>query len=58
MSIIIFFAVVILFSLLLNIIEKVRSYNNASDRSIWEDGDSVVVKPKDAKQKGFNKKIG
>lgn len=58
MSIIIFFAVVILFSLLLNIIEKIRSYNNASDRSIWEDGDSVVVKPKDAKQKGFNKKIG
>lgn len=58
MSIIIFFAVVILFSLLLNIIEKIRSYNNASDRSLWEDGDSVVVKPKDAKQKGFNKKIG
>ncbi len=58
MSIVIFFAVVLLFALLLNVIEKVRSYNNAGDRSIWEDGDSVIVKPKDAKQKGFNKKIG
>lgn len=47
MSILIFFSVVLLFSLALNIVDKVRSYNKRHDCSIWQDGDSVVVKPKD-----------
>ena len=59
MIVLVFFSVVILFSLLLNVIDKVRSYNNQNDRSIWEDGDSVVVKPKDSTGiiGGFGKKL-
>lgn len=48
MIVFVFFGVVILFSLLLNMIEKIRSYNNESDRSVWQDGDSVIVKAKDS----------
>lgn len=59
MIVFVFFGVVILFSLLLNIIDKVRSYNNPEDRSIWEDGDSVVIKSKDSVgiTGGFGKKL-
>ena len=59
MIVLIFFSVVILFSLLLNVIDKIRAYNNRNDRSIWEDGDSVVVKPKDSTGiiGGFGKKL-
>lgn len=59
MIIFVFFGVVVLFSLLLNVIEKVRSYNNYNDRSIWQDGDSVVVRSKDSKGivGGFGKKL-
>lgn len=59
MIVLIFFSVVILFSLLLNVIDKIRAYNNRNDRSIWEDGDSVLVKPKDSKGiiGGFGKKL-
>lgn len=59
MIVFVFFGVVILFSLLLNIIDKVRSYNNEEDRSIWQDGDSVVIKPKDSAgiTGGFGKKL-
>lgn len=59
MIVLVFFSVVILFSLLLNVIDKVRAYNNRNDRSIWEDGDSVVVKPKDSTGiiGGFGKKL-
>lgn len=59
MIVFVFFGVVILFSLTLNIIEKVRSYNNEEDRSVWEDGDSVVIKPKDSMgiTGGFGKKL-
>lgn len=57
MAIFIFFAVVLLFSLALNIYYKVRSFNNSSNRSLWQDGDSIVVKPKDAPESGFNRKI-
>lgn len=59
MIVLVFFSVVILFSLLLNVIDKIRSYNNQNDRSIWEDGDSVVVKPKDSTGiiGGFGKKL-
>lgn len=48
MIVFVFFGAVILFSLLLNMIDKIRSYNNESDRSVWQDGDSVIVKPKDS----------
>lgn len=47
MALIIFFAVVIGFSLTINIIDKVRSYGK-SERSVWEEGDSVVIKDQDA----------
>lgn len=59
MKIIIFFAVVIAFSLILNVIDKVRAYGK-DNRSIWQDGDSVVVKDKDAENVGggFGKRIG
>lgn len=59
MIVLVFFGVVIMFSLTLNVIDKIRSYNNSSDRSVWQDGDSVVVKPKDAKGVGggFGKRI-
>lgn len=46
MMVLVFFGVVILFALALNAIDKIRKYNNKSDQSIWEDGDSVVIKPK------------
>ncbi len=58
MIVIITFGVVLIFALALNVIDKIRSYNNASDRSVWQDGDSVVVKHKDAEESGFNKRIG
>lgn len=58
MIVIIIFGVVLIFALALNVIDKIRSYNNASDRSVWQDGDSVVVKRKDAEESGFNKRIG
>lgn len=52
MMALIFFGVVIAFSLLLTACDKIRSYKNSKDRSVWMDGDSVVVKPKDAKHVG------
>ena len=59
MMVLIFFGVVIAFSLALNIFDKIRSYNHREDRSVWQDGDSIVVKPKDAKGVGggFGKRI-
>lgn len=48
MIVFVFFGVVILFSLLLNIIFKVKDYNHVPDKSLWEDGDSVIIKPKDS----------
>lgn len=49
MIILVFLGIVVLFSLMLNVVDKVRSYNNYNDRSIWLDGDSVVVKSKNSK---------
>lgn len=59
MIVIVFFGVVLLFALLLNVIDKIHSYNNKQDRSLWQDGDSVIVKPKDAKGVGggFGKRL-
>lgn len=59
MSIIIFFSVVILFSVALNVIDKVRSYNHSDDHSVWQEGDSVIIMSKDSKGVvgGFGKKI-
>ena len=42
MSIIILFTVVIVFSLLLTVFDKIRSYKK-QDKSVWVDGDSVHV---------------
>lgn len=60
MVVVVFFSVVILFSIMLNVIDKIRSYNNTEDRSIWQDGDSVVVKPKDSPgvMGGFGRRLG
>jgi len=52
MMALIFFGVVIAFSLMLTAIDKISSYEDSKDRSVWMDGDSVVVKPKDAKNVG------
>lgn len=59
MIVIVFFVVVLVFALLLNVIDKISSYNNHKDRSLWQDGDSVIVKPKDAKGVGggFGKRL-
>jgi len=43
MIIIVFFSVVILFSLVLNAVDKILSYHN-EDKSVWQDGDSVRIK--------------
>ena len=43
MIVLVFFAVVILFSLLLNAIDKIMAYKE-KDHTVWEDGDSVIVK--------------
>lgn len=52
MTVLVFFGVVILFSLTLNVIDKIRAYNDKPNRSIWQDGDSVIVKPKDTQDAG------
>lgn len=58
MAILIFFGVVILFSLTLNVIDKVRAYRNPHHQ-VWEDGDTLIVtSEKDAKAPtGFSHKI-
>lgn len=43
MIVLVFFGVVIFFSLALNAIDKVRSFSHDHE-SIWEDGDSVRIK--------------
>lgn len=60
MYILLFFGTVILFSLALNIIDKVRSYRKPN-RTLWQDGDSVIVKSDDKPDKaptGFSRRIG
>ena len=46
MYIIVFFAVVILFSLVLNAVEKIRMFKR-EEKSVWEDGDSVRIERHD-----------
>jgi len=60
MIVLVFFGIVICFALALTAIDKIHSYNNTNNRSLWMDGDSVVVKPKDAQEAGggFGKRIG
>lgn len=48
MIIVSFFGIVVAFSLLLNVIDKIRSYNKPEDHSVWQDADGVVVKPKNS----------
>jgi len=38
-----FFVVVLLFALVLNAIDKIKSYKK-EEKSVWMDGDSVLVK--------------
>lgn len=60
MTVLVFFGIVLGFSLVLTAFDKIRSYNNSKNRSLWMDGDSVVIKPKDAKEAGggFGKRLG
>jgi len=60
MIVLVFFGIVLSFALALTAIDKIRSYNNTKNRSLWMDGDSVVVKPKDAMDAGggFGKRLG
>jgi len=59
MIVFVFFGVVILFSLLLNVFFKIKDYNQDSEKSVWEDGDSVIIKPKDSPGivGGFGKRL-
>lgn len=41
--VLVFFSVVLLFSLTLNAIYKVKEYKS-DDKTVWEDGDSVCIK--------------
>lgn len=43
MKILVFFGIVLLFSLVLTIIDKISAYH-LDDKSVWEDGDSVRIK--------------
>lgn len=43
MKVLVFFGIVLLFSLVLTIIDKVTAYR-MDDKSVWEDGDSVRIK--------------
>lgn len=52
MSILVFFGVVILFSLGLNAFYKIRAYGQEG-KSLWQDGDSVRVK-----REGKDKQVG
>lgn len=52
MLILTFFGVVLGVALALNVIDKIRSYNNKEDRSVWQEGDSVMVRPKNSKGVG------
>lgn len=58
MVVLIFFGVVILFSITLNVIDKVRAYRKPT-RQVWEDGDTLIITAeKDAKAPtGFSQKI-
>lgn len=46
MIVLVFFGIVILFSLMLNVVDKVRAFNNKEGFSFSFDGDSVMVKSK------------
>lgn len=48
MTVLLFFGVVILFSLTLCIIEKVHAYYKHDGHTIWEDADNVVIKDADS----------
>lgn len=60
MSIIVFFVVIIVFSLGLNAFYKIKDFKR-SDKSLWEDGDSVCVRkgetPSDKREYGFMNRI-
>ena len=55
----IFFGTVLLFALVLNIIDKVRSFRSPK-RTVWQDGDSVIVQSDEKSDKapsGFSHRI-
>lgn len=59
MKILILLGIVLLLALALNVIDKIRHYRNYDNRSIWQDGDSVIVKHKNAENVGggFGKRL-
>lgn len=46
MIVLVFFSVVLLFSLTLNVVYKIKEYKS-DEKTVWEDGDSVCIKKKD-----------
>ena len=42
----VFFSVVLLFSLTLNVVYKIKEYKS-DEKTVWEDGDSVCIKEQD-----------
>ena len=44
--VLVFFSVVLLFSLTLNAIYKIKEYKS-DEKTVWEDGDSVCIKEQD-----------
>lgn len=60
LSVITFFGVVILFSIVLNAYDKIKAYKD-KDKSVWIDGDSVRIKrnlpDEDVQEDGFMKRI-
>lgn len=51
MTVLVFFGIVILFSFMLVVVEKVRAFNSKEGSSLSFDGDSVKVKSKKANGK-------
>ncbi len=56
MMIIVFFCVIILFAIVLNVAEKIKAYQS-KEHSVWEDGDSVVVHKEEPRHTGFSHRI-
>ena len=46
MIVLVFFSVVLLFSLTLNVVYKIKEYKS-DEKTVWEDGDSVCIKEQD-----------
>ena len=47
MVVLVFFGIVILFSLMLTVADKIKAFKNENGCHFWWDGDSVMVKSKE-----------